>query len=183
MEGDREKCLLAGMNDYVGKPMRLEELRAALARHGDRGIKVSSGAPTAPPEPGQTARTPALSTETPLVDLDRLRDVNDDDPERIRRLVNIYLTQAIPLLEALQAAIETNSGDALAQAAHKLVGSSISCGVQAFTEPLRELERLGQANDLTGAAVLFDQVRRSFSRVRISLNQFLQDLPALSHCP
>jgi HPt (histidine-containing phosphotransfer) domain-containing protein len=115
-----------------------------------------------------------------LVDLDRLRDVNDDDPERIRRLVNIYLTQAAPLLEALRAAIETNSGDALARAAHKLVGSSISCGVQAFTEPLRKLERLGQAGDLAGAATLFDQVRLTFPRVRISLNQFLEELPALS---
>ena len=115
------------------------------------------------------------------MDLDRLRDVNDDDPERIRRLVNIYLTQAVPLLADLQAAIATNSGDALAQAAHKLVGSSISCGVQACTEPLRQLERLGVAGDLTGAAAPFDQVRQTFPRVRIFLNQFLQDLPALPH--
>jgi hypothetical protein len=53
--------------------------------------------------------------------------------------------------------------------------------VQAFTEPLRKLERLGQAGDLTGAGALFDQVRQTFPRVRIFLNQFLQDLPALSH--
>ena len=121
--------------------------------------------------------------EKPLVDLDRLRDVTDDDPERIRRLVDIYLTQAVPLLAALQAAIETNSGDDLARAAHKLVGSSISCGMQAFTEPLRELERLGHAGDLIGTAALFDQVRQTFPRVRIFLDQFLQNLPALSHYP
>jgi PAS domain S-box-containing protein len=46
MEGDREKCLIAGMNDYVGKPVRLEELRAALARRGDRELGVSGGAST-----------------------------------------------------------------------------------------------------------------------------------------
>jgi CheY-like chemotaxis protein/HPt (histidine-containing phosphotransfer) domain-containing protein len=236
MEGDREKCLIAGMNDYVGKPVRLEELRAALARRGDRELGVSGGASTqgdiklsvgpravparsahkhaqmlgkperpgaveaaasrdgsrsgeldaalataAPPEPGQPAETPALPEETPLVDLDRLRDVNDDDPERIRRLVDMYFTQAVPLLADLQVAIETNSGDALARAAHKLVGSSISCGVKAFTGPLRKLEQLGHTGDLTGAAALFDQVRQAFPRVRILLNQFLQDLPALSH--
>lgn len=115
------------------------------------------------------------------MDLDRLRDVNDDDPERIRRLVDMYFTQAVPLLADLQVAIETNSGDALARAAHKLVGSSISCGVKAFTGPLRKLEQLGHTGDLTGAAALFDQVRQAFPRVRILLNQFLQDLPALSH--
>jgi HPt (histidine-containing phosphotransfer) domain-containing protein len=93
----------------------------------------------------------------------------------------MYLTQTVSLLADLQAAVETNSADALAQAAHKLAGSSVSCGVQAFTGPLRELERLGQANDLTGAAALFDQVRQMFPRVRLFLNQFLQDLPAVSH--
>jgi PAS domain S-box-containing protein len=240
MEGDREKCLLAGMNDYVGKPVRLEELRAALARRGDRENGVPGGASNPctshatgcsavvagfqaigghasrgsadfqsavprisnpPPvlalpdvrsggtvsrvELGDTAdwksALPPAPADRPLVDLARLRDVNDDDPERIRRLVDIYLTQAVPLLADLQAAIETSSGDALARAAHKLVGSSISCGVQAFTEPLRELERLGHAGDLAGAATLFDQVRLTFPRVRIFLNQFLEELPALSH--
>jgi PAS domain S-box-containing protein len=181
MEGDREKCLIAGMNDYVGKPVRLEELRAALARRGDRAAGVPGGASTAPARPVEPAEPPALSAETPLVDLDRLRDVNDDDPERIRQLVDMYLTQTVSLLADLQAAIQTNSADALAQAAHKLGGSSVSCGVQAFTGPLRELERLGQANDLTGAAALFDQVRQTFPRVRLFLDQFLQDLPAVSH--
>jgi CheY-like chemotaxis protein len=183
MEGDREKCLIAGMNDYVGKPVRLEELRAALARRGDRENGVSGGVSTPPPEPVEPAETPALPQETPLVDLDRLRYVNDDDPERIRRLVEIYLAQAVPLLADLQAAIEANSGGSLAQAAHKLVGSSISCGVQAFTGPLRKLEQLGHAGDLTGAPALLDQVRQAFPRVRIFLNQFLRDLPALSSYP
>ena len=183
MEGDREKCLLAGMNDYVGKPIRLEELRTALARGSHREIDVPGDASTTPTRPLEPAEPPAFSAETPLVDLDRLRDVNDDDPERIRRLVDIYLTQAVPLLADLQAAIETNSADALARAAHKLVGSSLSCGVKAFTGPLRKLEQLGLAGELAEAPALLDQVRQTFPCVRMFLNQFLQGLPALSHTP
>jgi HPt (histidine-containing phosphotransfer) domain-containing protein len=110
------------------------------------------------------------------VDLDRLRDVTDADPERLRRLVNIYLTQAVPLLDDLQTALDKNAPEAVAQAAHKLVGSSASCGVQAFNHSLRELERLGQAGDLSGAGAPFDEVRHAFPRVRIILNQFLETL-------
>jgi PAS domain S-box-containing protein len=180
MEGDREKCLMAGMNNYLGKPLRLEQLQAALARQGGGEIKVSDGAGAEPPSaPGDTA----ISAEAPLVDLDRLREVSDDDPERIGQLVNIYLNQAVLLLDDLEAAIQTNSSDAVAQAAHKLAGSSVSCGVNAFTQPLRTLERLGHTGDLSGAGILFDQVRQAFPRVRILLHQFLRDIQAPTHYP
>src|ERR1700728_1954771 len=77
----------------------------------------------------QTAETPVVWQEAQLVDLARLRDVSDDDPPRIRRLVEIYLDQAASLLIGLQLAIDACAPDRLAEAAHKLLGSSISCGV------------------------------------------------------
>jgi CheY-like chemotaxis protein len=174
MEGDREKCFLAGMNDYLGKPVRLDELRAALARQGQG--EVSSSAATAAPKPAAPREIPMETTEAPLLDLARLRDVNDDDPERIRWLVGIYLTQAVSLVEELQAGIAINSAEQVTHAAHKLAGSSVSCGVLAFTQPLRELERLGRAGDLSGADFPFGQVRQALPGVRTLLNHFLQDL-------
>ena len=61
--------------------------------------------------------------------------------------------------------------------AHKLVGSSISCGVQAFTLPLRELERLGHGGDLSKANALFDDIRHKFPAVRSAFDQFLETMP------
>jgi CheY-like chemotaxis protein len=173
LEGDREKCLLAGMNDYVGKPVRLEELRAALARCGEG---KASAAIATPPPAGQDVAAPALSAETPMVDLDRLREVTDHDSELIRRLVGIYLAQAVPLLDNLQAALDANSPAGVAEVAHKLVGSSISIGVQAFTVPLRKLEQLGHTGDLSKAAGLVNVVRQTFPPVRDLLQKFIQDL-------
>jgi HPt (histidine-containing phosphotransfer) domain-containing protein len=114
-----------------------------------------------------------------LVDIDRLRDVADNEPDRMQQLIDLYLTQAVPTLDGLDEAIQTNSGGDVARIAHKLVGSSLSCGVEAFTQPLRELEKLGHEGDLAGASVLFDDVRHKFPRVQRILTQLATNPPKL----
>lgn len=105
------------------------------------------------------------------VDIDRLWEVADDDADRVQHLIDLYLTQAISMLDGLDKAIQCDANGDIARIAHKLLGSSLSCGVEAFTHPLRELERLGHEGDLAGARILFDEVRQKFPRVQRILNQ------------
>jgi two-component system sensor histidine kinase/response regulator len=169
MAGDREKCLAAGMTDYLSKPVRRSELKEAFDRY--REIQVSGVADSsAEPQPA-----PAASEEV-LVDIDRLRDVTDDEPDRMQQLVDLYLTQTAPMLEELKGAIQSNSSGDVARLAHKLFGSSAACGVEAFTEPLRELERLGREGDLSGAQVLFDDIQHKFPHVQDAFAKFVGTL-------
>jgi signal transduction histidine kinase/CheY-like chemotaxis protein/HPt (histidine-containing phosphotransfer) domain-containing protein len=169
MAGDRERCLAAGMDDYVSKPLRKEDLLRAVAGANVAPDKDESNSPI--------PTFPRSASDEVLVDIDQLRDVTDNEPDRMRRLIDIYLSQAAPMLDELNAAIQINSGGEVARLAHKLVGSSISCGVQAFTQPLRELERLGNEGDLSRANALFDNVRHQFPRVQGAFDEFLQTVP------
>jgi HPt (histidine-containing phosphotransfer) domain-containing protein len=88
------------------------------------------------------------------------------------------LTQSVPMLDGLDKAIKTNSISDVERLAHKLVGSSVSCGVEAFTLSLRELERLAHMGDLSQARVLFADVRDKFPRVRSAFTELVQTLPS-----
>ena len=163
LEGEREKCLASGMNDYLTKPVCRNELKAALGRHDQ--IRPTAAAPDTPSSPGEI-----------LVDINRLREVAHDQADQVQELIDLYLVEIGPMLDGLGQAIGTNSSGEVARIAHEFVGCSLFCGVEAFTQPLRALERLGQQGNLSGADALLADVRHKFSRVQSAFTQLVQTL-------
>jgi HPt (histidine-containing phosphotransfer) domain-containing protein len=175
MEGDREKCLAAGMNDYLSKPIRLRELQVVLERwkpgtQGRPHSTVDSKFTSAGPVPGSVNRSEAALTvaepvEGTPVDLQRLLEVTNE-PQELRELIELYLRQSNELLEDLGVAIRSGEAGAVQRCAHKLLGASANCGMTSILSPLRELESMGRSGRLAGAEQTYADANRQLGRIK-----------------
>jgi len=174
MQGDREKCLQAAMNDYLSKPVKDSELRGALAR-ACAAVAAQPQEPKAEAEPGRAASAPDVPSQEALVDLERLEAAANEDPKVLQELVELYFAQATDLMNGLRGAINSGSAKDVDHFAHKLVGASLACGMSAMVLPLRELEKRGKEGSLGDAEALFDQASRHLEMTRNKLGTYVQE--------
>jgi CheY-like chemotaxis protein len=164
IQGDRERCLEAGMDDYISKPVRLEDLEVALARWvSGNGNVVESGpksAPrTAPPEAFAPALDPAVTA--------RLRGLAAaTDPSVLQEIYDAFLSSAVDYLAAIREGAVGNDAEGLRKAAHAFKGASANIGAQKLAELCGQLEALGKAGRVDGAGQRLEPLEQEFARVK-----------------
>jgi signal transduction histidine kinase/CheY-like chemotaxis protein len=175
MQGDRERCLAAGMDDYVSKPVQSVELVAVLQKWFPCHNSVSPEA--APPVPQSMLVTqelpPALDAEA-FATLKALSE--DEDPTFVLSIIAAFIQDTPAHLETLQQAAQAADATALERAAHTLKSSSASVGACGMATLCLELQRLGRANSNTGALTLVAQLVYEFDRVCQALERECQTI-------
>ena len=170
-EGERERCLGAGMDDYLAKPFDQQQLLAMLRRW--LPDTLSCPAPEARPAAAESSADPADEDGGAVLDLDvleRIRAVGRKSGRPILdKIIGIYLDHTPDQLRSLAVAVEADDGAAVAELAHGLKSSSANVGATALVEHLKTLEHQGRQGRLTGAAELLGMIEAEFERVSAAL--------------
>jgi HPt (histidine-containing phosphotransfer) domain-containing protein len=141
MEGDRERCQEAGMDDYIPKPVKSKAILNMLLKHCAEYLAEATEEVTGGQEHKKPHRPPILNPS-------RLLDIGDRDEELILELVGEFVKEARMLLNTLQQAIESGNRDRIVEKAHKLSGVVATCGGERFLEASIKIEKAAREGKL-----------------------------------
>jgi GAF domain-containing protein/CheY-like chemotaxis protein/HPt (histidine-containing phosphotransfer) domain-containing protein len=157
MRGDREGFLAAGMNDYVAKPIRPQELIAAIARTPSRTRTPAAG-------DAGVARPPVDASV-----LDRLAESMGGDDAFVTELIEQFVTDSPALVAAARRGLEAGDADEVRRAAHTLKSNAATFGANELADRSSRLEAAAKAGGLDDGLAQIEAIDEELGRVHAAL--------------
>ena len=157
MKGDEERCIAAGMDSYLAKPIRTQELLAVLDGIGDRN--------------GSTvvAESPSKKRATDVIDLTAALERLDGDRDLFEELAQVFKTECPKILAEIRRAVSDHDATTLQHHAHTLKGSSANLGASAVSQTAFEIEKVARLADMERASELLKFLEKEVDRLYCEL--------------
>lgn len=169
LEGDREFYLTSGMNEYISKPITLNQLVEVLYQAINNHVDQDSS--SVEPAIFPCSKSEADLADAPI-DLEELASLVGDDTDGFLKVMSpIFLEDTQQLMQSLAAAVQHVDSLGIQQAAHTLKGTSASMAMKKLAQFSRELEVMAKANEFSKAAQKLKQIEAEYGRVAATLTE------------
>jgi PAS domain S-box-containing protein len=178
MQGDRERCLEAGMNDYVTKPVSPQALADALARWlpGDDAARpTNASAEPAPAVSGTAEPAAEPEPETPVFDRPGMLARLMDDEDLARAVAVGFLEDMPRQIEALRSYLQAGDAEGAVRQAHTIKGASANVGGESLRAVAFAMEKAARAGDLADVVARLSDLESRFARLKEAMQAFVDE--------
>lgn len=179
LPGDSDRCLAAGMDDYLSKPFTIQKLQETIAKWVNPDGKPEPAVNIGPPAETSDAAQERTSPITAAV-LDNIRALDADGAQGLlEKVLSLYLSDSRNLVEGILSAAGKGDGEPLRRAAHTLKSSSANVGAINLSELCRKIEEVARSGEIPAAGdPLWEMLEEEYRSVREALSTISQGNPA-----
>ncbi len=164
MKGDRDRCIKAGMDDYISKPVNSEALKKILEKH--LTMETTLHGPCLQEEKDKGAAES-------IVEIDRIQSIANGDLDFEYEMIDSFLMESEEYLQTLEAFIQEKDAERVQHEAHTIKGFSANMGAIRMQESAYRLEQIGAAEDLDKAPEVFINLKAEFEQVRKYFQEYI----------